>query len=165
MLAAGRVCREGRPVAGKAGLGGSDDDKCRACCICFTQCPAKAIDLTVGSEDDIERRIHVALSAETGMVEFGCWYSQSRVAPEAGFIALPCTSRLSTRLLLHAFEAGAEKVYVAVCSEDDDGRFVHGHRQTRTAVAEAQKALKEIGMEPELIELGLVPEKKCMKSA
>ncbi|MFA5809708.1 MAG: FAD-dependent oxidoreductase [Thermoleophilia bacterium] len=160
-----RVCPYGAPWADKDGLGGIDPGKCQACGICFTQCPAKAIDLTVVSEDDIEWGIKVALASETGMVEFGCSYSQSRVAPEAGFLVLPCTSRLSTRLLLKALEEGAEKVFVAVCSEDDDGRFVHGHRQTRAAVAEAQKALEEIGMDPELIELRLVPEKKCMKSA
>jgi NADPH-dependent glutamate synthase beta subunit-like oxidoreductase len=160
-----RVCPYGAPWADKDGLGGIDPDKCQACGICFTQCPAKAIDLTVLSEDDIESGIEVALATETGMVEFGCWYSQSRVAPEAGFLALPCTSRLSTRLLLRAFEEGAKKVYVAICSEDDDGRFVHGHRQTRAAVAAAQKALEETGMDPEQIELRLLAEKKCMGKA
>lgn len=65
-------------------------------------------------------------------------------------------------MLLHALESGASKVFVAVCSEDDDGHFVHGHRQTRAAVAESQKALAEIGLDPELIELRLVAVKKCM---
>jgi NADPH-dependent glutamate synthase beta subunit-like oxidoreductase/Fe-S-cluster-containing hydrogenase component 2 len=156
-----RVCPYGAPWADKDGLGGIDADKCQACGICFTQCPAKAIDLTVVSEDDIEWGIEVALASETGMVEFGCWYPQTRVEPKAGAVMLPCTGRLSPRLLLNAFEQGAEKVVVAVCSEDDDGHFVHGHRQTRAAVAEAQKALEEIGMDPELIEIRIVPEKKC----
>lgn len=160
-----RVCPYGAPWADGDGLGGIDPDKCQACGICFTQCPVKAIDLMVASEDDIEWGIEAALATETGEVEFGCWYSQSRIAPEAGFLALPCTSRLSSRLLLHALEEGAEKVYVAVCSEDDDGRFIHGHRQTRAAVTEARTLLEEAGMDPERIELRLIPEKKCMKEA
>lgn len=160
-----RVCPYGAPWADKDGLGGIDPDKCQACGICFTQCPVKAIDLTVMSEADIEREIEVAMATELPAIEFGCWYSQSRVAPEAAFVALPCTSRLSVRLLLNALEAGAEKVFVAVCSEDDDGRFVHGHRQTRAAVAEARKSLEEAGLDPEKIALKIVPEKKCMKEA
>ncbi len=160
-----RVCPYGAPWADKDGFGGIDPDKCQACGICFTQCPVKAIDLTVMSETDIEQEIVVAMATESPDMEFGCWYSQSRVAPEAAFVALPCTSRLSVRLLLNALEAGAEKVFVAVCSEDDDGRFVHGHRQTRAAVEEARKLLEEAGLDPEKIELKFVPEKKCMKEA
>ncbi|MBE3074954.1 MAG: hydrogenase iron-sulfur subunit, partial [Actinobacteria bacterium] len=153
----------GAPWADRDGLGGIDPDKCQACGICFTQCPAKAIDLTVMSETDIETGIDAALAGGGKSIEFGCWYPQSRVEPDLPAVMLPCTGRLSVRLLLHAFEAGADKIVVAVCSEDDDGRFVHGHRQTRAAVAEAQTALQEIGMDPELIELKIVPEKKCMQ--
>ena len=93
------------------------------------------------------------------------WSSLSRLAADAAFGALPCTSRLSARLLLGAFESGAAKVHVAVCSEDDDGHFVHGHRQTRAAVAEARQALEEIGMEPEAIAVELVAVKKCLQKA
>lgn len=158
-----RVCPYGAPWADKDGLGGIDPDKCQACGICFTQCPAKAIDLTVLSEDDISGRIDEAVAAG-GELELGCWYSQSRVAPDAPLVALPCTSRLSVRLLLEAVEAGAVKVHVAVCSEDDDGHFVHGHRQTRAAVAETKNLLEEAGLDPEKIALELVAVKKCMQS-
>ncbi|MEK6536961.1 MAG: hydrogenase iron-sulfur subunit, partial [Actinomycetota bacterium] len=158
-----RVCPYGAPWADKDGLGGIDPDKCQACGICFTQCPAKAIDLTVMSEEDIAGRISEAL-ASGGELELGCWYSQSRVAPEATLVALPCTSRLSVRIILGAVEAGATKVIVAVCSEDDDGHFVHGHRQTRAAVTEAQKLLEEAGLDPEMIALELVAVKKCMQN-
>lgn len=160
-----RVCPYGAPSADKDGLVAIDPDKCQACGICFTQCPAKAIDLTVLSEEDIAVLTDKALAGGGEEVEFACWYSQSRVAPEAGEVSLPCTGRLSVRLLLHAFEAGAKKVYVAVCSEDDDGHFVHGHRQTRAAVEEAQKALGEAGLDPAVLELKIVPEKKCMAKA
>ncbi|MCL4473153.1 MAG: FAD-dependent oxidoreductase [Actinobacteria bacterium] len=160
-----RVCPYGAPWADGEGLGGIDPDKCQACGICFTQCPAKAIDLTVMSEEDIAARTVAAIAdSGNGELEFGCWYSQSRVAPEAAAVSLPCTGRLSVRLLLHAFESGAKKVYVAVCSEDDDGHFVHGHRQTRAAVADAQKALGEAGLDPASIELRIEPELKCRKA-
>lgn len=158
-----RVCPYGAPWADKDGLGGIDAEKCQACGICFTQCPAKAIDLTVMSEEDIAGRISEAL-ASGGELELGCWYSQSRVAPEAALVALPCTSRLSVRIILGAVEAGATKVIVAVCSEDDDGHFVHGHRQTKAAVTEAQKLLEEAGLDPEMIALELVVVKKCMQT-
>ncbi len=160
-----RVCPYGAPWADKDGLGGIDPDKCQACGICFTQCPAKAIDLTVLSEEDIAVRTVAALKdSGGGEVEFGCWYSQSRVAPGAGFVSLPCTSRVSVWLLLNAFEQGAQKVFVSVCSEDDDGHFVHGHRQTRAAVTDAQTALEEAGIDPATIELRMEPELKCKKA-
>ncbi|MHB8168818.1 MAG: FAD-dependent oxidoreductase [Thermoleophilia bacterium] len=155
-----RVCPYGAPWADGDGLGGISPEHCQACGICFTQCPAKAIDLEAVSEAGMESEIDAALG-EASALEFGCWYSQSRVEPEAPLVQLPCTGRLSVRLLLHAFEAGADKVYVAVCSEDDDGHFIHGHRQTRAAVAEAQKAIAEAGLEPDAIELRVEPELKC----
>ena len=158
-----RVCPYGAPREDKDGLVALDPLRCQACGICFTQCPAKAIDLELMSEAEIMERIDTALVAGGSMLEFGCWYSQSRVAPDAGFVALPCTSRLSVRLLLNAFEQGVEKIFVSVCSEDDDGRFVHGHRQTRAAVTEAQALLEEAGLDPAQIELRLEPELKCKK--
>lgn len=157
-----RVCPYGAPRADQDGLATIDPVRCQACGICFTQCPAKAIDLTVKSEADIEREIEAALSTGGGVLEFGCWYPQTQVEPGAAAVMLPCTGRLSVKLLLHAFDAGAEKVVVAVCTEDEDGHFVHGHRQTRAAVAETQKALTDMGMDPESIEIRLVPEKNCV---
>ena len=159
-----RVCPYGAPTADKDGLVGIDADVCQACGICFTQCPAKAIDLEVVSEQELAARIDAA-AAGGGALEFGCWYPQTRVAPEARAVMLPCTGRLSVTMLLRALEAGAEKVYVAVCSEDDDGHFVHGHRQTRAAVQEARSLLEDIDLEPDLIELKVVAEKKCLKGA
>jgi len=156
-----RVCPYGAPWADKDGLGGIDPVKCQACGICFTQCPAKAIDMVMLTEEEIAASIKAALGGG-GELELGCWYSQSRVAPDAALVALPCTSRLSTNLLLGALESGAARLHVAVCSEDDDGHFVHGHRQTRAAVAEAKQALREIGIDPELIVLEVVPARKCM---
>lgn len=157
-----RVCPYAAPDADQDGLTGIDPDKCQACGICFTQCPAKAIDLQVLSEEDIICAIYVALEGNTEL-EFGCWYTQSRIAADAGEVMLPCTGRLSVGLVLKAFEAGAEKVHVAVCSEDDDGRFVTGHRQTRAVVDEARVAIEEAGLDPESLVLELVQEKKCAK--
>jgi len=157
-----RVCPYTAPEADGDGLLKIDPDKCQACGICFTQCPAKAIDLAVLSEDDIRAAVDAALEG-SGEVEFGCWYPQTRVAAEAGAVMLPCTARLSLGLVLYAFEAGAGRVHVAVCSEDDNGRFVTGHRQTRAVVEEGRRALQEIGLDPEDLVLSLVKEKKCLK--
>ncbi len=159
-----RVCPYGAPWEDKDGLGGISPEHCQACGICFTQCPTQAIDLKVISEDDIEGAIQGALAPKTGAVEFGCWYSQSRVEPAAGLVQVPCTARLSPRLILNAFERGAKKVFVAVCSEDDNGHFIHGHRQTRAAVAEAQRLIEEAGLDPEAIELRVEPELKCKQT-
>ncbi len=157
-----RVCPYGAPWADKDGLGGIDPAACQACGICYTQCPAKAIDLEVRSEEQVLAEIEEKL-AGGGELEIGCWYPQSRVAPDAAAVLLPCTARVSVLMLLRALEAGAEKVYVAVCSDDDDGHFKHGHRQTQAAVAEARAALEDIEMDPDAIELVVVGEKKCLQ--
>jgi ferredoxin len=158
-----RVCPYDAPAADGEGLMVIDPDRCQACGICYTQCPVKAIDLEMLPESEIAVKIEGALGAEGGELELGCWYSQSRVAPDAAFVSLPCTSRLSVQMILRAFEAGASKLYVAVCSEDDNGRFVNGHKQSRAAVADAQRLLAEVGMDESVVELRIEPELKCMK--
>ncbi|MEW6019573.1 MAG: FAD-dependent oxidoreductase [Pseudomonadota bacterium] len=158
-----RVCPYEAPRQDKEGLLSLDPLRCQACGICFTQCPAKAIDLELMSEADIESRIDDALGGGSTQLEFGCWYPQTRLEPEWPAVMLPCTARLSVRLLLHAYEAGADKVVVAVCSEDDNGRFLNGHKQTRAAADEARELLTEAGLEPEALEVRVVTEKKCMK--
>ncbi len=158
-----RVCPYGAPWPDRDGLGGISPERCQVCGICFTQCPTKAIDITAKPEDQIAAEIEATLAGGGGELEFGCWYSQSRVAPEAATVILPCTGRLSVRLLLHAFATGFEKVYLAVCSESDDGHFIHGHRQARAAVAEAQRLIEDAGLDPGAIEIRIEPELKCKK--
>ncbi len=159
-----RVCPYGATWHDREGLAGISPERCQVCGICFTQCPTKAIDIGVKSEEQIEAEIEAALTGGGKDLEFGCWYSQARVTPDAAAVILPCTGRLSVRLLLHAVERGAERVYVAVCSESEDGHFIHGHRQTRAAVAEAKKAIAEAGLDPGAIEIRIEPELKCKKN-
>lgn len=160
-----RVCPYDAPWADKDGLGGISPEKCQACGICFTQCPAKAIDLKVRSEDDIAGEIEDAIARGAKTLELGCWYSQQQASPGSAPVMLPCTSRLSVSLILRGLEAGADKVIVAVCSECDNGKFVTGHRQSRAAVAEARQALKDIGLDENMVELWFIKEHRCLVGA
>lgn len=157
-----RVCPYGAPWADKDGLGGISPEHCQACGICYTQCPAKAIDLNVRSEEQVASEVEEKVAAGARVLEFGCWYSQQQASPDAVAVMLPCTSRLSSNLILHGLDAGAEKVIVAVCSECDNGKFVTGHRQSRAAVAEARQALFDMGADEDMVELWLVREHRCI---
>lgn len=157
-----RVCPYDAPWADRDGLGGISPEHCQACGICFTQCPTRAIELKVRTEEDISAEIEAVVAGGAGILELGCWYAQQQASPDAVPVMLPCTSRLSSNLILRGIEAGAEKVIVAVCSECDNGRFVTGHRQTRAAVAEARAALSGMGLEEDLVELWLVKEHRCL---
>ncbi|MEK7816779.1 MAG: FAD-dependent oxidoreductase [Actinomycetota bacterium] len=160
-----RVCPYDAPWADKDGLGGISPEHCQACGICYTQCPAKAIDLKVRTEDGIAAEIEALVAGGAPVIELGCWFAKQQAAPDAVPVMLPCTSRLSSNLILRGLEAGAEKIIVAVCSECDNGKFVTGHRQTRAAVAEARQALADIGLSEDLVELWLVKEHRCLIGA
>ena len=67
-------------------------------------------------------------------------------------IQVPCTGRVDIIHLLRAIEDGADGVYVAGCLEGEC-HFINGNLKTRKKVEYVKKALIEIGIEPERIEM------------
>ena len=65
---------------------------------------------------------------------------------------LVCTGKLQVSALLKAFEDGADGVYVAGCPADECHNM-KGSRRAAKRVLAVKKALKELGVEPERIEM------------
>ena len=67
-------------------------------------------------------------------------------------ILIPCAGRLQPEHLLKAFEDGADGVYVAGCPADKCHNLM-GSQRAAKRVGAIKKALAELGVEPERIEM------------
>ncbi|WP_319522753.1 hydrogenase iron-sulfur subunit [uncultured Desulfosarcina sp.] len=67
-------------------------------------------------------------------------------------IQIPCSGRVDMLHLLTAVERGADGVYVAGCMEGEC-HFVEGNLKTRRKVESVQRILKELGIEPERVQM------------
>lgn len=67
-------------------------------------------------------------------------------SPGVRVIGLPCTSGIRPSWILHAFEAGFDGVFVA--TDGEECSYLHDcAKRSNRVVSEAQKVLKERGME------------------
>ena len=76
--------------------------------------------------------------------------------PNVRIIKILCTGKIDPILLLKAFEAGADAVYVSGCALGDC-HFLEGNVRGKRAVRFAKELLKEAGIEPERLEFFHVP--------
>ena len=67
-------------------------------------------------------------------------------------IKVPCTGRVDILTILKAFEAGVDGVYLAGCLEGEC-HFLKGNLRARKRVNYAKQLLKEVGIEPERLEM------------
>jgi coenzyme F420-reducing hydrogenase delta subunit len=72
--------------------------------------------------------------------------------PEIRIIMAPCTGKIDILFLLQAFEAGADAVFVSGCHEGDC-HYVSGNLYARKRVERMKEILKEVGLEPERVEM------------
>lgn len=65
---------------------------------------------------------------------------------------IPCTGKLQVSALLQAFEEGADGVYVVGCPVDQCHNLMGSQRAAKRVMA-VKKALSELSVEPERIEM------------
>lgn len=75
--------------------------------------------------------------------------------PNVKLVRLPCTGKTDVQYLLDAFEQGADAVFVVACSLGNC-HHVRGNERGRARVDRARKALDEIGLEPERLDMFFV---------
>lgn len=63
-------------------------------------------------------------------------------------IRVPCTGKVDLIHILHAFEKGADGVYLVGCMEGDC-HFIQGNLKAKRRVQQAQQILDSIGIEGE----------------
>lgn len=97
------------------------------------------------------------------IIAFCCYYCAYSAADLAGSLRLqypptvrmieqPCSGKVDIRLLLQAFEDGADGVYVAGCM-DGDCHFLKGNIRAKKRVNAAKKILDEVGVGGERLEM------------
>lgn len=100
---------------------------------------------------------------EPVIVAFCCHYCAYTAADMAGsmrrsyppnvhIIKVPCSGKVDLIHLMKAFEKGADGVYVAGCLEGDC-HFKTGNVRAARRVAYARRLLREVGVEPERLEM------------
>lgn len=97
------------------------------------------------------------------IVAFCCYYCAYSAADLAGamrlqypptirLVEMPCSGKTDARVLLSAFEEGADGVYVAGCMEGDC-HFLKGNFRAKKRVGYVKQILDEIGIGGERIEM------------
>jgi len=115
------------------------------------------------------------MSFDPAITLFSCHYTSQQSCAEEGkellglgfpatikLVRVPCTGKLQVTTLLKAFEDGADGVYVVGCPIDGCHN-VKGSARAAKRVAAVRKALEELGVEGERVEMyhlarGLHPE-------
>jgi coenzyme F420-reducing hydrogenase delta subunit len=72
--------------------------------------------------------------------------------PNVHIVLIPCSGRIDDLFILQAFEKGADGVYVAGC-EEGSCHFVSGNLRAKKRVNSLKGLLKDIGIEPERLEM------------
>lgn len=72
--------------------------------------------------------------------------------PAVKIVLLPCTGKLDVLMALKAIEDGADGVMVAGCMPGDC-HYLEGNVNARRRVERIQALLKEIGLEPERVQM------------
>jgi len=73
-------------------------------------------------------------------------------SPDVSIIRLPCTGRIDIRHVLQAIRQGADGVLVVGCLEGNCN-YQYGNIEARKRVDKAKGILKELGIEPERVEM------------
>lgn len=100
---------------------------------------------------------------EPKIVAFCCYYCAYTAADLAGtmrlqyppnirLVEMPCSGKIDPQVVLAAFQAGADGVYVAGCMEGDC-HFLKGNLRAKKRVARVKGLLDEIGLGGERLEM------------
>ncbi len=73
-------------------------------------------------------------------------------APNVRISKLMCTGKVDAQFILKAFEDGADAVMVSGC-EEGDCHYLEGNLRAKKRIAHVKSLLKEVGLEPERVEM------------
>lgn len=162
-----RVCPYDVPYLDGSGAIQIPANQCQACGICVAECPAKAIVLRKPYErrqinEELDHIVRSAAKSRSAplIIGFCCQYGLFGTGTlaslwrgaKAGIWIVPvlCIAKVEANHILHAFEMGAEGVFIAGCGEqcarENTAFWVQQH------VYKVRKTLAEIGLEPERLE-------------
>ncbi len=139
---------------------------CKGCGECIPYCPQEAIDLKLFSNDEIMAEIEAALAGkeegEVRVLVFAdnmCTYTLAdsvgtakRDYPlEVYIIQVPSSSRVTPKMMLRAFELGADAIFLGEC-EEAVSPYPNTLAVIEESVAKVRGVLEQAGIEPDRVE-------------
>jgi heterodisulfide reductase subunit A-like polyferredoxin/coenzyme F420-reducing hydrogenase delta subunit len=156
-----RVCPHGAvEIDTEKGAASISTLACKRCGICISHCPAKAIELPRFTEEQLE--------AEAGsnpqITVFACENSALPAATACGIrgvkydakvrlVRIPCAGRLQPREVLRALEAGAQKVIVLACHQENC-RYLTGSSRAARRIESLRDTLEKAGFDKNRVIFG-----------
>ncbi|NVM52895.1 MAG: hydrogenase iron-sulfur subunit [Candidatus Helarchaeota archaeon] len=123
-----------------------DKFKCKGCGMCVSVCPTKSLEMNIDSTEKIQKTIEVLSKAKAKpkILAFCCHSCGYGAADEAGLkkiqynpntfiIEVPCSGRVDTNFILHAFECEFDGVIVIGCGRDSC-RYIDGIEKVRKKI-------------------------------
>jgi F420-non-reducing hydrogenase iron-sulfur subunit len=100
---------------------------------------------------------------EPEIISFSCRWCSYAAADLAGsmriqypakvkIVMVPCTGRVDIKHILHAIEIGVDGVFLSGCLIGDC-HYISGNQKATKRIAYAKKLIKEMGIEPERVEI------------
>jgi heterodisulfide reductase subunit A len=134
---------------------------CKGCGVCAGVCPTGAAEILGFTEDQILAQVRAALQVRAGekVLAFACNWCSYAGADFAGvsrlsyptnvrIIRVPCSGRVSERLIMQALRLGAGKVLVSGCHPPGDCHYVSGNLRAEERVEKLRRKLAKKGMDP-----------------
>jgi coenzyme F420-reducing hydrogenase delta subunit/Pyruvate/2-oxoacid:ferredoxin oxidoreductase delta subunit len=150
-------------------------DQCQACGLCASECPAKAITMTLYTDEDLLKEIKNAVNLAAGngkpaIIGFACRYCayageephvvKAKLAENVQAIDVLCSGKVDALYLLKAFEFGADGVFVAGCL-DGECHNEKGNVHAGQRVGYIKGLLDEIGIGGARLEMLNMSAQQC----
>lgn len=131
---------------------------CRRCGNCASECPAKAIQLPLYTDQDILTKI----GKPSRIVAYACENSGALAAEFAQsldpdlqrdlqLITVPCSGKIDVLYLLKALERGADGVLLLGCHKDNC-KYVWGNERAEKRKEKVRSMLEAVGLEGDRVE-------------
>ncbi len=169
-----RTCPYDVPHIDEKGVFTIRNEECQACGLCVGICPASAIRFrdhyVQHALDRMEDALKQASQSGPATVVFCCSYG---AFAERGFleylksdrpsnlavVRVPCVAKVEVAKILEAFDLGAQGVFIAGCSGEEECTYRDVSKWAAQRVLRAQDILEQLGIEKERVEhLELTPE-------
>jgi heterodisulfide reductase subunit A len=140
---------------------------CEGCGNCVAECPVGAITLPGYGEEEVLKQIEEMLAEEPERkpIAFTCFWCSYAAADNAGIfkvqyptsprvVRLPCSSRVSWKMVKKAFELGAPAVAITGCRLQDC-HYQYANKHTVRRYEHWKRRLQNLGVRPERFVLRL----------
>jgi NADPH-dependent glutamate synthase beta subunit-like oxidoreductase/coenzyme F420-reducing hydrogenase delta subunit len=162
-----RTCPYDVPHIDENGVFTIRNEECQACGLCVGICPASAIRFrdhyAQHALDQMEDALKLAAQNGPATVVFCCSYGafaerdflnyiNNGRPTNLAIVRVPCVAKVEVAKILEAFDLGAEGVFVAGCSEEEECTYQNVSKWASQRVGRAQEILEQLGLEKDRVE-------------